>query len=118
MVISAHLDSFARDNLPAPDMMPDFRLEQAGLAYPDRLNVVSALLDHWVEHGRADAPCVLSDQGRWTYRELAAQVNRIANVLTRTLGMKSGHRVLLRSANTPMPCAITRWRENWKPPRP
>ncbi len=102
MTFSAHLDSFARDNLPEPGMMPDFRLEQAGLAYPDRLNVVSELLDHWVEQGKGDAPCILSDQGRWTYRELAAQVNRIANVLTQTFGMKSGHRVLLRSANTPM----------------
>ena len=66
------------------------------------MNVVSELLDHWVEQGKGDAPCILSDQGRWTYRELAAQVNRIANVLTQTFGMKSGHRVLLRSANTPM----------------
>ena len=102
MTFSAHLDSFARDNLPEPAMMPDFRLEQAGLSYPDRLNVVNELLDHWMEQGKGDAPCILSDQGRWTYRELAAQVNRIANVLTQTFGMKSGHRVLLRSANAPM----------------
>ncbi len=102
MAFSAHLDSFARDNLPDPTMMPDFRLGEAGLAYPDRLNVVSELLDRWVEQGRGDAPCILSAQGRWTYRELAENVNRIANVLTQTLGMQSGHRVLLRSANTPM----------------
>jgi len=102
MTYSAHLNSFARDHLPGTDAMPDFRLNEAGLAYPDRLNVVSELLDHWVEQGRGEAPCILSAQGRWTYGELAAQVNRIANVLTAMLGMKSGDRVLLRSANTPM----------------
>lgn len=34
-----------------------------------------------------------------TYTELAARVNRIANVLTGELGLIPGHRVLLRSAN-------------------
>lgn len=102
MTYSAHLDSFARDHLPSPDMMPDFRLAQAGLDYPDRLNVVSELLDHWIEKGHGDQPCILSPDSRWTYRELAGKVNRIANVLTRDLGMKAGHRVLLRAGNTPM----------------
>jgi 2-aminobenzoate-CoA ligase len=38
----------------------------------------------------------------FTYREFQALVNRIANVLTRDLGLVSGGRVLLRSANNPM----------------
>jgi 2-aminobenzoate-CoA ligase len=37
-----------------------------------------------------------------TYAQLAERINRIANVLTRDLGMVSGNRVLLRSANNPM----------------
>ncbi len=35
-------------------------------------------------------------------RELAERVNRIANVLTRDLGLVPGNRVLLRGANSPM----------------
>jgi 2-aminobenzoate-CoA ligase len=37
-----------------------------------------------------------------TYAQLAERVNRIANVLTRDLGMVPGHRVLLRGSNNPM----------------
>ncbi|HSZ93212.1 MAG TPA: benzoate-CoA ligase family protein, partial [Acetobacteraceae bacterium] len=38
----------------------------------------------------------------WTYADLHARVNRIANVLTRQLGVIPGNRVLLRAPNTPM----------------
>src|SRR5262249_17763755 len=41
-----------------------------------------------------------------TYGALAERVNRIANVLTKDLGLKSGHRVLLRSANNPQFVAV------------
>src|SRR5262249_10064320 len=37
-----------------------------------------------------------------TYDELAVRVNRIANVLTRDLGLVPGNRVLLRAPNNPM----------------
>src|ERR1700733_14850319 len=42
------------------------------------------------------------DGTSWTYAALAAQVNRIANVLVGRLGLVPGNRVLLRAANTPM----------------
>ncbi|HSN33227.1 MAG TPA: AMP-binding protein, partial [Ideonella sp.] len=42
-------------------------------------------------------------EGRvWSYAELQAQANRMANVLTRDLGVVPGNRVLLRAANKPM----------------
>jgi 2-aminobenzoate-CoA ligase len=104
---SAHLDSFARDNLPPPALWPDFVFSLPELQYPERLNAVSALLDSHLAAGRGDAPCLISSNGEsWTYAETAARVNRIAQVLTGDLGFQPGHRVLLRAPNSPMLAAI------------
>src|SRR4029077_7843562 len=45
---------------------------------------------------------LLSPTESLTYAQLHERVNRIANVLTRDLGMVPGNRVLLRAANNPM----------------
>jgi 2-aminobenzoate-CoA ligase len=99
---SGHLDTFARDRLPPPELWPDLRLDRPEFRYPERLNCVSALLDRWIEEGRADRPCLIAPGQTWSYGELFERVNRIANVLVRRLGLVAGNRVLLRSANTPM----------------
>ncbi|WP_236841824.1 benzoate-CoA ligase family protein [Bosea sp. PAMC 26642] len=99
---SGHVDGFSRKNLPPRESWPELRVAEAGLSYPERLNVVSELLDSHVAAGRGDRIAIIADDLQWSYAELAAQVNRIANVLTRDLGMVSGNRVLLRAANTPM----------------
>lgn len=99
---SAHIDSFTRDNLPPPDQQPEFRFDLPGLDYPRRLNAVSMLLDAHLERGHGEAPCLIGPGVTWRYGDLADRVNRIANALTRDLGMVPGNRVLLRSANTPM----------------
>jgi 2-aminobenzoate-CoA ligase len=39
---------------------------------------------------------------QWSYAQLQAQANRIARVLVEDLGLRSGNRVLLRGANSPM----------------
>ena len=93
-------DSFARDNLPPRDQWPDLLLE--GLAYPEQLNCVAALLDDHIAAGRCDRPCLASPDETWSYAELAARVNRIASVLTHRLGMIPGNRVLLRAPNNPL----------------
>jgi 2-aminobenzoate-CoA ligase len=93
-------DNFARDNLPPHEQWPDLLLE--GLHYPDQLNCVAALLDQQVLAGNGSRPCLRSPVKSWTYADLHARVNRIANVLTRQLGMIPGNRVLLRAPNTPM----------------
>ncbi|MCX7323200.1 MAG: benzoate-CoA ligase family protein [Hyphomicrobiales bacterium] len=104
---SAHVDSFARDNLPPRALWPDFVFSLPELQYPERLNAVSALLDSHLAAGRGDEPCLISSTGEsWTYAETAARVNRIAQVLTGTLGFQPGHRVLLRAPNSPMLAAI------------
>jgi 2-aminobenzoate-CoA ligase len=99
---SGHLDPFSRDNLPPRESWPDLRLAEAGLSYPERLNVVTELLDRHVVEGRGTRTAIVADHEQWSYAELAERVNRIANVLTRDLGLVPGNRVLLRAANTPM----------------
>jgi 2-aminobenzoate-CoA ligase len=95
---SSPFDSFARDNLPPREQWPDLLFE--GLHYPERLNCVTALLDDRVAVGEGSRPCLASPTETWSYAELLARVNRMANVLSRKLGMIRGNRVLLRAPNT------------------
>lgn len=99
---SGHLDSFARDNLPPRESWPRLDLAAAGLSYPDRLNVVTELVDRHVAEGRGGRTALIGPDASWSYAELAGKVNRIANALSRDLGLVPGNRVLLRAANTPM----------------
>jgi 2-aminobenzoate-CoA ligase len=99
---TAHVDTFAQQHLPPCDLWPEFIFARSELQYPPRLNCVSYFLDRWVERGHGDAPCVISPSVSYSYRELQGLVNRIANVLVGKLGLVTGGRVLLRSANNPM----------------
>ena len=98
---SAHLDSFARDHLPPPEQWPELVFDRPELQFGPRLNAATELLDRWVEQGQGQRPCVQGAGVRWTYAELQAEANRIANVLVQDLGVVPGHRVLLRGTNTP-----------------
>src|SRR5260221_722373 len=100
--MTAHVDTFARDNLPPRAQWPDFRFELPELKYPDRLNCVVELLDRWIAEGRGNAPCLISPNDTLSYAQLAERVNRIANVLRRLLGLVPGHRVVLRGPNGQM----------------
>ncbi len=102
MTASAHLDSFARDNLPPRAQWPDFRFDLPELKYPERMNCAVELLDRWVAGGGGSHPCLIAPAESLTYAQLAERVNRIANALTRDLGLLPGHRVLLRGPNSPM----------------
>lgn len=96
---SAHLDTFARDNLPPADAWPDFLLD--GFDYPDRLNVGAELTDAMVAKGFGDHTALIGNGRRRTYKELSDWTNRIAHVLVDDLGVRPGNRVLIRSANNP-----------------
>jgi len=102
MAASGHIDTFARDNLPPQGQWPEFRFDMPELRYGDRLNCVTKFLDRWVAAGEGNRPCLFSPSESLTYAQLSERVNRIANVLTRDLGIVPGNRVLLRSANNPM----------------
>jgi len=105
MIKSAHLDSFAREHLPPLEEWPHFVLSRPELVYPDRLNGAVELLDRWISAGEGARSCLISPSETVSYRALAERVNRIANVLTRELGMAPGNRVLLRGPNNPMMAA-------------
>ena len=106
MPTSAHLDTFARDHLPAAADLPEFLFELPELQFPERLNVATELLDRRVQQGDGDRPCLRGERAgreiRWSYADLQAQANRIARVLVEDLGLVPGNRVLLRGANSPL----------------
>lgn len=102
MIESAHIDTFARDNLPPQSQWPDFLFTRPELAYPDRLNCVDAFLDCHLREGRGDRIAIVTPDETLTYAQLAERVNRIANVLTGPLGLVPGGRVLLRGPNSAM----------------
>jgi len=106
MAHTAHVDTFARDNLPPQEQWPVFRHDRPELRYPERLNCAAAFLDRWVDEGRGDEPCLVGPSETLTYRELQGRVNRICNLLVDKLGFVPGNRVLLRSANNPMMVAL------------
>jgi len=98
---SAHVDSFARDNLPPFAQWPDLLLERPEFQYPERLNVGVELTDKMVERGFGDHTALIGNGRRRTYKELADWSNRLAHALTENYGVKPGHRVLIRSGNNP-----------------
>ena len=75
------------------------------LRYPERLNCAAELLDATVNAGNGERVALRFPGGRWTYRELLEHANRIAQVLTKDLGVVPGNRVLLRGPNNPMMAA-------------
>jgi 2-aminobenzoate-CoA ligase len=101
MIRSAHVDPFARDNLPPQNEWPEFLFTLPELQYPDRINCVTEFVDQWVTSGQGDRIAIIAPDETLTYAQLASRINRIANVLTRDFGMVPGNRVLLRSANNP-----------------
>lgn len=102
MTYTAHIDTFAADNLPPAELQPDYLFELPELQFPERLNCAAELLDRHVQEGRGDRLCVQADGVRWTYAELQEKANRIAHVLTRDMGLVPGNRVLLCGPNNPM----------------
>jgi 2-aminobenzoate-CoA ligase len=105
MIKSAHLDGFAREHLPPAEQWPHFSFDRPELVYPDRINGAVELLDRWIGAGEGGRRCLISAAETLSYAALAERVNRIANVLTRELGMAPGNRVLLRGPNSPMMAA-------------
>jgi len=106
MIRSGHVDSFCRDNLPPANQWPDLRIAEAGLSYPERMNVSHDFVDRHVVEGHGARIAIIGEGIEWTYSELAERVNRIANALVRDLDLKPGQRVLLRAPNNPMMVAI------------
>ena len=96
-------DSFARDHLPPRELWPDLRFDLIPeLSYPARLNAATELLDRNIMEGRGDNVALRWPGGQWSYDELLAKANSIANVLVNEYGLTPGQRVLLRAPNNAM----------------
>ncbi len=99
---SAHLDTFARDNLPPGDQWPDLVFTLPELQYPAQLNCVTEFVDSWVLQGHGERPAIYSSKGMLSYKQLQEQVDAVAHVLTNDMKLVPGNRVLLRGANSAM----------------
>lgn len=105
---SAHTDSFIADNLPPRALWPemDYSVLPELAAYPPRFNAAVELLDRQAEAGYADKPMFCFGERVWTYGDMLAEANRIANLLVDEFGLVPGNRVMLRSGNHPMLAAV------------
>jgi 2-aminobenzoate-CoA ligase len=112
MTATAHVDPFVLDNLPPRETWPDLIFETPELRFPDRLNATVALLDRAIAEGDGERIAIVGRDVRWTYRDLASRVDRLARHLTENLGLVPGNRVLLRGANTPW--FAVAWLAVWK----
>lgn len=98
-----YIDNFAHEHLPSLNLQPDYVFtDLPQFIHPEMLNCVERLLDNHIKNGHGDAVCIRTFDGTWTYQDVYEKANQIAHVLIDDLGLISGNRVLLRSANNPM----------------
>lgn len=95
-------DNFAHDSLPGLELQPKYILDLPQFQHPEMLNCVERLLDIHIQNGNGQNVCLRTFDSLWTYQDLYEKANQIAHVLIDDLGLKSGNRLLIRSANNPM----------------
>jgi 2-aminobenzoate-CoA ligase len=103
--MSAHVDTFVRDNLPPRDQWPEFRFTLPGLQFPSTYNA-SSILDRAIQNGFGGNNAVLFSSITPTYETLLAEACRIAHVLTHDFGLVPGNRVLIHASNTRLSIAV------------
>ena len=106
--VSAHVDTFTRDHLPPVSQWPEMNWDLEMLDYPAQLNCAVELLAKAVERGWGERSCTSAADGSvaYTYGQLDAVSNQIANVLVDELGLIAGNRVLLHCFNNPYAVAV------------
>ena len=105
MVKSAHIDTFAKDNLPDKSLWPELILNHPAATYPDQLNASYELLERTIELVGPKKLAIIAADGNFTYGELLELVNRISNFLV-AQGVVPGNRIAIRSPNNAMAAAI------------
>jgi 2-aminobenzoate-CoA ligase len=105
MAKTAHIDTFAKDNLPDKSLWPDLILDHPAATYPERLNVSFELLERTIEKVGSDKVAIIAADGTFTYGELLVLVNQISNYLVKH-GVQPGNRIAIRSPNNAMAVAI------------
>jgi 2-aminobenzoate-CoA ligase len=109
--MSAHIDSFVRDNLPPRDQWPEFQFTLPALHFAERYNA-SSMLDAAIAGGYGARNAVLFATSALSYDALLAEAARIAHVLTHEYGLVPGNRVLIHSSNTRL--SIPLWWGVWR----
>jgi 2-aminobenzoate-CoA ligase len=102
LAASAYEDNFARGSLPPRALWPRREGDALSERYPTHVNAATEVLDLALDRGFGAYPSVCAPGVSWSYAELIDKSNRIAEALTRQLGLKTGGRVLLRGVNSPM----------------
>lgn len=96
------VDTFARNNLPPDNQLPEFDFSHPAFQYRERLNCVTRFIDRWIDQGKGARIAFITPDTKLTYADVSDRVNQLARVLVDEFGMIPGNRVLLRAANTPM----------------
>jgi len=97
---SAQSDRFVHDRLPPSDQWPQLVYEAPQLQIGAQANMVAVLLERAAQQGWSARPLLRSEDITLSYAEVAAQVRRIAQVLTEDYALVPGNRVLLRGGNS------------------
>ena len=103
--MSAHIDTFVRDNLPPRDQWPEFTFTLPALRFPEIFNA-SSILDRAIENNLGGNNAVLFSSAALTYVALLQEACRIAHVLTHDFGLVPGNRVLIHASNTRLSIAV------------
>lgn len=103
--MSAHVDTFVRDNVPPREQWPELKFTLPSLQFPAHYNA-SSMLDAAVADGFAERPAVLCGDITITYQALLDEASRIAHVLTHDCGLVPGNRVLIHASNTRLSIAL------------
>ncbi len=109
--MSAHVDTFVRDNLPPRDQWPEFVFALPGLQFPAHYNA-SSILDRAIANGHGARNAVLFGSDAITYDALLQEACRIAHALKHDFGLVPGNRVLIHSSNTRLSMAV--WWGVWR----
>ena len=105
MAKSAHIDTFAKDNLPDSSLWPELILDHPTATYPERLNASYELLERTIEIVGANKVAVIAADGTYSYGQLLELVNKISNFL-KCEGVVAGNRIAIRGPNNAMAAAI------------
>lgn len=95
-------DNFAHDFLPGIHLQSNYLDSHPFFQEEEQMNCVQQLLDRHILEGNGSRIALRTFDFQWTYQQVFEKANQIAHVLVNDLGLKSGNRVLLRSANNPM----------------
>jgi 2-aminobenzoate-CoA ligase len=97
--MSAHIDTFVRDNLPPRDQWPELTFTLPELQFPAQYNT-SSILDRAIENQLGANNAVLCGAVALSYEALLRDACRIAHVLTNDFGLVPGNRVLIHASNS------------------